>query len=108
MQAIAVTPSRRRSRDGAKHKPMSLIEKRVSALRPKIPVVLWQQQGLQVRRVVNRMRPGIRRQELEVIGESLLKIDIQCVVNRIAVRSLRVDRAERSDNAGGAKRTGKL
>src|SRR5947199_2506182 len=76
---------------------MALIEQSIGALLPEVAIVLWQQQGLQIRRIVDRMRPGIRSQELEVVREALLQIQIHRVVLRIAVGHLGVDRSERRD-----------
>src|SRR3979490_750049 len=83
---------------------MSLIEQRVGALSPEVTIVLWQQQRLQVGRIIDRMGPGIRSEELEVPRKALLEIDSHSVVVRVAVRNLRIDRAKRRDDARCSQR----
>src|SRR5882757_3622744 len=85
---------------------MALIEQSIGALLPEVAIVLWQQQGLQIRRIVDRMRPGIRSQKLEVVREALLQIQIHRVVLRIAVGHLGVDRSERRNSTWRPQRAG--
>src|SRR5215472_18129619 len=56
---IAAPPDWRRSQYAAENESMTLIEQRIAALGPQVAIVLRQQQGLQIRRIIDRVRPGI-------------------------------------------------
>ena len=55
---------------------MTLVKERIRALGGKITIVLRLEKSLQVRRVVNGMRPGIRSEELEVVCEASLNFQV--------------------------------
>ncbi len=70
---------------------MSLVKQRIGFFGAEISVVLRKQQSLQIRRIVNRMRPGVGRQECKIVGKAPFNFGVQRVVTGIAVRRLRVD-----------------
>ena len=78
---------------------MALVKQRIGAFRTEIIDILRDEQSLQIRRIVNRMRPGVACQERKIIGKATLEFDVQRVVIRITVGNLRVDRTERRNDA---------
>src|SRR5213593_4887254 len=74
VETIAGVPRAGRGDDATENEPMSLIKQRVGAFCFEVAIVLWQQKGLQVRRIVDRVGPCVRRKELEVMREALLEI----------------------------------
>ena len=69
---------------------MSLVEGGIGALQVRPERILRLQQRLQVRRVINGVRPGVAREELKVVAEAFGKVDRQAVVHRVAGRLLLV------------------
>src|SRR5689334_23944147 len=69
MDSALCGPTARRRNHTTEHETMSLIKKRIRALGGEVSIVLRQQQRLQVRRIVDRVRPRIRSEELEVMRE---------------------------------------
>ena len=83
---------------------MALVEQRVCALKVEPRHVLREQERLQVRRVVNGVRPRIGSEELEVVGEAAVQFEDSGVVDRVSVGDLRVHVAEGRDEAGACER----
>src|SRR3984893_2596470 len=82
---------------------MTLIEGGGGAIRAREITVLRGERGLQVGRIVDRVRPGVGRQELVMVVEALAEIDGQPVVVRSAVRIVGVHVAK-GDAAGVIER----
>src|SRR5271157_5215313 len=88
--------------DAAGDPAMTLVVDGVAALESREAAVLRLEGGLQVGGIVNRMRPGVTREQLEVTGETLAEVDGQSVVPGIAIRDLGVHAVEGHGNAGDA------
>src|SRR6202040_4201598 len=70
--------------------------------------VLWLKCGLQVRAVVDGMRPGVAGEPLEPFGKALLNVYGQRVVPGTGVGELRIDAVERHWNAEADRITGEM
>src|SRR6266404_626574 len=64
---------------------MTLVEGGGGTIGAREIAVLRGERGLQVRRIVDRVRPGIGRQELVMVAEALAEIDGQPIVVRCAI-----------------------
>ncbi len=102
--AARPAPAAGRGQHAAEDEAVALVEERVGALQVEPGHVLREQQGLQVARIVNRVRPRVGGEELEVVGEAAAQLEVAGVVDRVAVRDLRVDVAEGGDEAGADER----
>ena len=64
---------------------MALVEGRRRTVGVRVVAVLWDERGLQVRGIIDRVRPGIGCQEFVVAVEALTEIGGQPVVDRAAI-----------------------
>src|SRR5262249_11951873 len=80
--------------DAAKNKAVALIEQRTGAVERGEITVLRSQRRLQVGRVVDGVRPGVRAEKFVVISKALAQIGGKSVINRAAVGEIRIHVAE--------------
>ena len=64
---------------------MALVEGRAGAFVVGPEVILRFQQRLQIGGIINRVRPGVRSEELVVVAETLFEIRGQAMVDRAAI-----------------------
>jgi hypothetical protein len=63
--------------DTTEYEAVAPVKQRVGALQLRIIAVLGRQRGLQVSRVVDRMRIGVGGQKLVVMGEDLAQVAVK-------------------------------
>src|SRR5439155_7689652 len=73
---------------------MALVKRRISAVQAREITVLRSQCGLEVRGIVNCMRPGVRGKKFILAAEALAQICAEAVIDGTAVRKVRVHVAE--------------
>ena len=96
---LVATLGSRGLEDRARHPAMPLVIDGIRPLEKWEAAVLWLECGLQVRAVVDRMRPCVAREEHESFGEALLYIDRERVVPGARIGELRVHAVERNRNS---------
>ena len=70
---------------------MALVVDRIGFFKPGEAAVLRLKSGLEVGAVIERMRPGVAGEELEVVPEAFLNVDRERVVPGGGVGNLRVN-----------------
>src|ERR1700682_1802728 len=90
----------------ARYPPVPLVEVRIGPLIKRETAVLRLERRLQVRGIVNGVRPRVAGQQLERVGEALLHVHRQSMVDRTSIRELRVHAVEghRHAKPGGVSR----
>src|SRR5256885_17133957 len=79
-----------RLKDRARYPAMSLVVHGIGALEKREAAVLRLEGRLQVGTIVDGVRPGVAREQLEALREALLHVDGERVIPRTGVRKLRV------------------
>src|ERR1700758_2516460 len=69
----------------AEHEAVTLVKRGIRALLLGVIAVLWRQRRFQVCRIIDRMRPRVRRQELIMRAEALAQVRRQAVIDRAPV-----------------------
>ena len=69
----------------AEDKAVALVEQGIRALQSGMVAILRSKRRLQVRGIVDRVRPGVRREKFVMVAEALAQIGAQAVVDRAAV-----------------------
>src|SRR5882762_6048746 len=85
--------------DGAGDPSMALVVDGIRFLQKWEAAVLWLKSGLQVRAVVDGVRPGITGEQFEAFGHAFLHVDGERVVPGAGIGKLRVNAVERHRHA---------
>ena len=92
--AEAFSPELARLIDAAEDEAVALIEQRIGTIQSRVKTVLGSSGGLQIRRIVNRVRPGVGTEEFVVPAEALAQVDREPVIDGTAVGEVGVHVSE--------------